>query len=128
LAGGTFGLYRLFGNRFEKLVTPFKTVSTLQGIQSDGKGHTFLATDAGLVELDSSPGTHDFAIPSFPQPPGTSGAQANGVFIDAMRSGTVAGWNSAEWMFEGLESFRETADFRPIRLWPSRKTAPEISG
>jgi len=82
LAGGTFGLYRLFGNRFEKLATPFKTVSTLQGIQSDGKGHTFLGTDAGLVELDSSPGKHDFAMRSFPQPPETSGPQANGVFID----------------------------------------------
>jgi diguanylate cyclase (GGDEF)-like protein len=82
LAGGTFGLYHLSGNRFEKLATPFKTVSTLQGIQSDGKGHTFLGTDAGLVELDSSPGKHDFAIRTFPQPPGTSGAQANGVFVD----------------------------------------------
>jgi ligand-binding sensor domain-containing protein len=82
LAGGTFGLYRLFGHRFEQLVTPFKTVSTLQGIQSDGKGHTFLATDAGLAELDSSPGKHDFAIRSIPQPPGTSGPQANGLFID----------------------------------------------
>jgi len=82
LAGGTFGLYHLSGNRFEKLATAFKTVSTLQGIQSDGKGRTFLGTDAGLVELDSSPGKHDFASRSFPQPPGTSGPQANGVFID----------------------------------------------
>jgi ligand-binding sensor domain-containing protein len=82
LAGGNFGLYRLTDNRFEKLATPFKTVSTRQGIQSDGKGHTFLGTDAGLAELDSSAGQQDFAIRSFPQPHGTSGLQANGVFLD----------------------------------------------
>jgi diguanylate cyclase (GGDEF)-like protein len=82
LAGGNFGLYRLSGNRFEKLITPFKAVFGLQGIQSDGKGHTFLGADTGLVELDSSPGKHDFAIRSFPQPRGTSGPQANGISID----------------------------------------------
>ena len=82
LAGGTFGLYRFFGNRFEKLATPFKTVSTSQGIQSDGKGHTFLGTDAGLVELYSQPGQNQFGMRRFPQPAGTSGPQANGVFID----------------------------------------------
>lgn len=82
LAGGSFGLYRLAGNRFEKLATPFKSVSRLQGIESDGKGHTFLGTDIGLVEMDPSPGKDRFALRSFPQPHGTSGPQANGVFID----------------------------------------------
>ena len=82
LAGGNFGLYRLSGNRFEKLATPFKAVSGLQGIQSDGKGHTFLGADTGLVELSLQPGQRDYAIQSFPQPHGTSGQQAYGIFID----------------------------------------------
>ncbi|HXR38092.1 MAG TPA: diguanylate cyclase [Terracidiphilus sp.] len=82
LAGGSFGLYRLAGNRFEKVATPFKTVSGLQSIQSDGKGHTFVGTDAGLVELDSSPAKADFVFRIFPQPQGTSGPQAYGILVD----------------------------------------------
>jgi ligand-binding sensor domain-containing protein len=50
LVGGDFGLYQLSGNRFEKLPVVFKTVSWAQGIRSDGKGHTFIGTDSGLVE------------------------------------------------------------------------------
>ncbi len=82
LAGGNFGLYRLSGNRFEKLETPFKTLSSRQGIQSDGKGHIYLGTDAGLVELDSSTGSHEVAFHKFPEPNGTSGMQVDGVFTD----------------------------------------------
>jgi len=82
LAGGDFGLYHFSGNRFEKLVTPFKSISRTQGIQSDGKGHTFLGTDAGLVELESSPTTHDFAMRIYPRPAGTSDSKAHGLFID----------------------------------------------
>src|SRR6202034_4243888 len=51
LVGGDFGLYQLSGKRFLKLPGPFKTLSWAQGIQSDGKGLTFLGTDSGLVEL-----------------------------------------------------------------------------
>jgi diguanylate cyclase (GGDEF)-like protein len=82
LIGGNFGLYRLSGDRFEKLATPFKTVSSRQGIQSDGKGHTWLGTDAGLVELDSLPGDQRTAFRKFAQPNGTSGTQVYGVFTD----------------------------------------------
>ncbi len=129
LAGGNFGLYRLSGNRFEKLATPFKAVSGLQGIQSDGKGHTFLGTDAGLVELSLQPGQRDFAIRSFPQPHGTSGQQAYGIFIDG----------DALWYGCGLELCRMDAHGTRVLSrerglpadadhQPSRKTAPEISG
>ncbi len=99
LAGGNFGLYRLSGNRFEELRTPFKTISRTQGIQSDGKGHTFLGTEAGLVELESSPGKQDFAIRTFPPPPGTSSPQASGIFIDG----------DAVWYGCGLELCRMDA-------------------
>ena len=82
LAGGLFGLYRLHGNRFEKLSFDFKTVSWAQGIEADGKGHTFLGTDSGLKELYTEPGKDGFEVRGFPQPPGTTGSGAWGVLAD----------------------------------------------
>jgi diguanylate cyclase (GGDEF)-like protein len=82
LVGGDFGLYQLSGNRFEKFPVAFKTVSWAQGIQSDGKGHTFIGTDSGLVELYSDPGQDGVAVRRFPQAPGTSGPGAYGVLVD----------------------------------------------
>jgi ligand-binding sensor domain-containing protein len=82
LVGADFGLYHLSGNRFEKLATSFQTINWAQGIRSDGKGHTYLGTDAGLVELYSQPGREGFSERTFPQVPGTSGAGAWGLFID----------------------------------------------
>jgi ligand-binding sensor domain-containing protein len=76
LVGGAIGLYHLQGNRFEKLQGDFKTISWAQGIQADGKGHTFLGTDSGLVEVTSKPGQKGFATRTFAQPPGTSNASA----------------------------------------------------
>ena len=82
LAGGPFGLYRLRGNRFEKLSFNFKTVNWAQGIQSDGKGHTFLGTDAGLMKLESEPGQDGFVVQRFPQPAGASDPSAYAVLVD----------------------------------------------
>jgi diguanylate cyclase (GGDEF)-like protein len=82
LVGGNFGLYNLSGNRFKKLPFPFKTVSWAQGIQSDGKGHTFIGTDSGLLELYSAPEHEGFVVRRFPQAPGTSGPSADGVLAD----------------------------------------------
>jgi diguanylate cyclase (GGDEF)-like protein len=82
LVGGDFGLYRLSGNRFEKLSVAFKQVTWRQSIQSDGKGHTFLGADTGLVELYSQPGQNGFRERQFPRPQGTSGPAAYGVLLD----------------------------------------------
>ncbi len=82
LAGGAFGLYHLRGNRFERLPVSFKTVSPSQGIQSDGKGHTYLGTEAGLIELASKSGQNGFAEQAFPQAPATSGPSADAVLVD----------------------------------------------
>jgi diguanylate cyclase (GGDEF)-like protein len=82
LAGGAFGLYHLRGNSFEKLNVSFNTVSPSQGIQSDAKGHTFLGTDAGLIELHSEPGHDGFVERNFPQAPATSSTSADGVLVD----------------------------------------------
>lgn len=82
LVGGSVGLFRLSGNRFEQLSGAFKTIAWAQGIESDGKGHTFLGTDAGLVELSSEPGQDRFAMQTLPQPPGTSATGAFGILVD----------------------------------------------
>ena len=81
LAGGSFGLYQLLGNRFEKLSVSFNTISWSQGIQSDGNGHTYLGTDSGLVELDSKPGQKGFAEHKFPQV-APSGQSVDAVLVD----------------------------------------------
>jgi len=82
LAGGAFGLYRLRGNNFEKLPVPFKVVSWAQGIQSDGRGHTFVGSESGLMELYSEAGHDGFEVHQFPQPPGTSGPSVDAVLVD----------------------------------------------
>lgn len=82
LVGGDFGLYQLSGNRFEKLPGAFTTISWAQGIQADGKGHTFLGTGSGLMELYSEPGHDVFSVRTFPQVPGTSGPGAYGILVD----------------------------------------------
>jgi len=82
LAGGNFGLYRLRGASFEKLPVSFKILSRQQGIESDGKGHTYIGTDSGLVELYSEAGHDGLAIRTFPQVPATSGPGVEGVLVD----------------------------------------------
>jgi diguanylate cyclase (GGDEF)-like protein len=82
LVGGDFGLYHLSGNRFEKIPGPFKSIPWAFAIQSDGKGHTFIGTNGGLVELSSQPGHDEFAMRVFPQPQGTSAPGAYGILVD----------------------------------------------
>ncbi len=82
LVGGSFGLYHLRGNRFEKIASTFKTINWAQGIQADGKGHTYLGTDTGLVELSSLPGQDGFSMSNIAPPPGVSGPEAYGIFFE----------------------------------------------
>jgi diguanylate cyclase (GGDEF)-like protein len=82
LAGGEFGLFRLRDNGFERVPGPFKRVSWRQGIQSDGRGHTYLAADSGLIEIASAPGRDGFAMRLIPRAPGSSGPEATSVLAD----------------------------------------------
>jgi diguanylate cyclase (GGDEF)-like protein len=82
LIGGDFGLYRRTGNRFEKVPTAFKTINWSQGIQADGKGHTFLGTDAGLVEVSVRPGHDELQLQTLPQVQGTSDRVAYAILVD----------------------------------------------
>ncbi len=81
LVGGSFGLYHLRGNSFEKLPASFNTISWSQGIQSDGKGHTYLGSDSGLIELHSEPGHEGFVEHKFPQVT-ASGPTVDAVLVD----------------------------------------------
>jgi hypothetical protein len=79
LAGGAFGLIRLRGDHFEKVPGPFKSVGELQGIQADGKGHTFLNTDRGLMELSVDPGKEPYTVRPIPPRSGIPKTGTNGV-------------------------------------------------
>jgi len=82
LVGGVIGLYRLHGNRFEKVAAAFKTINWAQGIQADGEGHTYLGTELGLVVLSSQPGQDWFSMRTVAQPARASGPEAYGILMD----------------------------------------------
>ncbi|MGA3134137.1 MAG: EAL domain-containing protein [Terracidiphilus sp.] len=88
LAAGGFGLIRLRGNHFEKVPGPFRNVGEVHGIQSDGKGHTYVNTNGGLMELSINPGKDEIAVHAIPLPSSAIEAevkgttQAGGVLID----------------------------------------------
>ena len=82
LVGAQFGLYRLAGNRFSQVAGNFASVSETEGIQADGKGHTWLATDIGLVELTANPGETQFTGHVVPQAPGASSPAAHSLLLD----------------------------------------------
>jgi len=82
LIGGSIGLFQLHGNHFEKLTTDFKTIGRVQAIESDQKGHTFLATDAGLFKASSRPGQVGLSMAKIPQAAGTSGPEVSSALVD----------------------------------------------
>ena len=111
LVGGNFGLYRLLGNRFEKVPGAFNTIPWAQAIQSDGKGHTYIGTDTGLVELDSLPGQSHFQCGRFLNPREQQRPAHQESWWMATSCGMAAGTNFAAWMPIALESFRGRLDF-----------------
>jgi len=82
LVGGDQGLFHLSGNRFEKVPLAAGSVNASHGIQSDGKGHTFIGADSGLFELVAVPGRARFDARRIPQVPGTSSPVVDGVSVD----------------------------------------------
>ena len=57
LLGGDIGLFRRVRSHFERVRMPgAKTVSWYSGIQSDGRGTTWLATEAGLMAVTRGAG------------------------------------------------------------------------
>ena len=87
LVGGKFGLYRKAGTdkRFAQIPMPGATrVMWGAGIQTDGRGTTYVATDAGLMLMTRTPGTTQLRLRlpdasvhrSLRTAPGSSGLEA----------------------------------------------------
>jgi len=83
LAGSRAGLYQEKGDGFEKLALPgAAVVDGYSGIQFDGKGQTYIATDGGLlVARDSAGGAH-LSFGLLPAVADAGGRGAHGVFLE----------------------------------------------
>ena len=82
LVGGSVGVYRFKDALFEKLSTPFKTVSWTQGIASDGRGHTFLGTEEGLFEMDAQPAHAGYEFKRVYPAEGAPAQPVYGILVD----------------------------------------------
>ena len=82
LVGGSVGLYRFLNNHFEKAPVPFKAISWSQGIQSDGRGHTYLASDSGLFVLEIAKNSEAFSVRRVYPGKGTPEEATSGVHVD----------------------------------------------
>lgn len=81
LAGGEIGLFRLAGSRFAPLALPSSSVvSWMGGLRSDGSGHTYVATDHGLLQLSESRGEYSFHVVSSPR--GTTDRSTRGLWVN----------------------------------------------
>ncbi len=82
LVGSSAGLFRNRGNRFVAVKMPGASgVSPLQGVVSDGAGHTFIATDKGLAVATLEAGG-DFRLRILPVPAGVQDPQFGALFAD----------------------------------------------
>jgi len=83
LAGCRAGLYYLHGDRFESLELPGAGgVGAYSGIQSDGKGRTYITTERGLVVAGNAIGGGKPAFRLLPTPGGAGGPNTHGVFLE----------------------------------------------
>jgi putative nucleotidyltransferase with HDIG domain len=83
LVGGEIGLLHKVGGRFERVAMPkAKHVSWSSGIQSDGKGATWVTTEAGLMRITRKPGGPGFTFYLLPKPPGVERATSIGLLVE----------------------------------------------
>jgi len=83
LAGTNSGLYRLTENQFKRIPMPGAAkVSFGSGIQSDGRGRSWIATDGGLVEMTRSGAADQVTLSMFSSPPHLGNPTAYGVLAE----------------------------------------------
>lgn len=83
LVGGTFGLYRRVADRFEQIPMPgAQVVNWGAGIQRDSDGHTWIATEAGLMAMTAASPSGTYRLRIQPPPAHTGGPTAYGVMAD----------------------------------------------
>ena len=83
LAGSRTGLYQQKGDVFEKLALPGSgVVDGYSGIQCDGKGLTYIATDTGLLVAHQSTDDAHLVFHLLPAPAAAGGRDAHGVHLE----------------------------------------------
>jgi ligand-binding sensor domain-containing protein len=83
LVGSNSGLYRLTANQFQQVTMPGAAkVSFGAGIQSDGKGRSYIATDGGLVAMTRTGGTNQLKLELLQTPPHLGDSTAYGVLAE----------------------------------------------
>jgi diguanylate cyclase (GGDEF)-like protein len=83
LAGSRAGLYRERGGRFEKLDLPGSgVVDGYSGIESDGRGLTYIATDRGLLVARQPRGAANPDFRLLPAPAAALGRDTHGVLLE----------------------------------------------
>jgi diguanylate cyclase (GGDEF)-like protein len=83
LAGTNSGLYRLTENQFKQIPMPGAAkVSFGSGIQSNGSGRSWIATDGGLLEVTRNGGADQLTLAMLPSPQHLGSPAAYGVFAE----------------------------------------------
>jgi len=83
LVGSRSGLYRQKGDGFEKLAPPGSgIVDNYSGIQYDGKGRAYVATNSGLLVVGQSTGDAHLTFRLLPAPAAAGGSEAHGVLLE----------------------------------------------
>ena len=123
LVGGSFGLFRKVGPRFERLPLPGATsVSSSSGIRSDGKGTSWLATDAGLMAVTKAPGSRDFAFHLVPKPPGIDRPNVSSILVEENQVWYGCDRNLCR-LHEGSVEVFGPADGLPLSDWKAMQRA-----
>jgi ligand-binding sensor domain-containing protein len=125
LVGGSFGLYRQVSNRFERLDMPgAKEVMWGAGIQSDGRGRTYIATNAGLMTMTREAGADRLRLMAAPPHSGASGAY--GVLIERNEGEDKVWWGCGDDLCvvsSGTTSVLGRASGLPASAWRGIKRA-----
>jgi signal transduction histidine kinase/ActR/RegA family two-component response regulator len=85
LAGYRSGLYQQNGDRFEAVSLHGAGIDSYSAIRFDGRSHTFIATDSGLVvvtSVEETLGVSRLAFRWLAQAAGTDGPETHGVFLE----------------------------------------------
>jgi len=115
LVGGGIGLYRFSGSRFDKVQLPgAQSVAWLGGIRSDGRGHTYLAADNGLiaVALDSA---GRMVFDRVPSPAGISGSGFRSIVADGDTIWFGCGDQVCRLRGRSVQVFGQTDGLKPTR-------------
>ena len=124
LVGGRIGLYRFSRSHFEKVPLPDnRTVVWLGGLRADGKGHIYVGTNHGLLELTESPTSRQFDIRLIPSPPSVTNSPARGILINGDSVWYGCGGQICQLKNDQVRVFGAEAGLRPTPWTPIGRDA-----